>query len=339
MASQPLRGFRRTTGNRDRFIEGVQAYTALKSHVLGAPSVSLPEALQILESFLTAGPTTVLTGAGVSVDSGIRAYRGQDGRYMNPNFQPILYQELVAPSTAGQKFRQRYWARSYLGYPPVRDARPNMSHYALATLHRHGFVNTVITQNVDGLHGRAGLAKEALLELHGTLFIVRCRRGHEIGRDEFQVLLSEANPDWKSFVENLELKGEKLRTNPDGDIALEGRSYDDFVVPACPTCLNEGITERNLKPDVVFFGESVPEAKKNRSLSEIETAERLLVIGTTLATYSAYRLLQLAHTRGKPILLLNLGPTRADPLGLIKLEFPCGEVLDRAVKDLCKPVN
>ncbi|CAG8751067.1 1849_t:CDS:2, partial [Acaulospora colombiana] len=162
-----------------------------------------------------------------------------------------------------------------LGYPPVRDAKPNVSHYALATLHRHGFVNTVITQNVDGLHGRAGLTKEALLELHGTLFV-----RHEIDRDEFQVLLSEANPDWKAFVEDLELKGEKLRTNPDGDVGqrfsrrythlTKYRSHWRVVLMttlssqlAQPASLKE---KRNLKPDVVFFGESVPEGKKNRSL-------------------------------------------------------------------------
>lgn len=310
--------------------------------ILASTPVSLPEAISVLQQFLSAGPVTVLTGAGVSVDSGIRAYRGKDGRYMNPNYQPILYQELVAPSSIGKKFRQRYWARSYLGYPPVRDAKPNASHYGLSLLQRHGKVGTIITQNVDGLHLRAGAPKKAVVELHGTLFVVRCSHGHEIDRNEFQEMLGRENPGWKAFVDELEASGQQLRTNPDGDIELEGRSYDDFIVPACPTCRVEGREDRTLKPDVVFFGESVPEEKKNRSLAEVASSERLLVVGTTLATYSAYRLFQLAHNNHKPVVILNIGPTRADTVPsdskggtVTKLEVPCGELLREVAERMC----
>ncbi|KAG8832198.1 hypothetical protein FRC18_005408 [Serendipita sp. 400] len=225
-------------------------------------------------------------------------------------------------------------ARSYLGYPPVRAARPNVSHYSLTALHHHGFVHKLITQNVDGLHSRSGFPMEDLLELHGTLFVVRCRHGHEIDRDEFQNILSTMNPSWKAFVDEMAAKGESLRTNPDGDVELEGRSYHDFVVPPCPTCQNEGRIETIIKPDIVFFGGSVPEHKKERSLYEVETANRFLVIATTMATYSAYRLIQLAHEQKKPTLILNLGPTRADNLEITKIELSCGEALKAVTKTL-----
>lgn len=150
-------------------------------------------------------------------------------------------------------------------------------------------------------------------------------------------MLSEANPSWKAFVDDMNAQGESLRTNPDGDIELEGRSYEDFVIPPCPTCLKEGRHETTIKPDVVFFGETIPEYKKQQSLQEILDADRFLVVATTMATYSAYRLLQLAHQNKKPIVIVNIGPTRGDHLQLPQIELPCGDVLKECALRLSRP--
>ncbi|KZP19374.1 DHS-like NAD/FAD-binding domain-containing protein [Athelia psychrophila] len=300
------------------------------------------DATNRIATFLGAGNTTVITGAGVSVDSGIRAYRGDDGRYMNPNYKPIFYHELVDETEKGYAFRQRYWLRSYLGYPPVRDALPNTTHTALAALQHTSVVSKLITQNVDGLHFKAishlwdsSKMDASILELHGTLHKVRCRRGHVVDRDMFQKLLSDANPQWKQFVDDMESTGNQPRTNPDGDVAIEGVSYDDFVVPECPSCWEENHRNSNHKPEVIFFGESIPKAVKDRSLLHVEQCDRLLIIGTTLATYSAFSLLKRALELKKPVLLLNVGPTRADLLPNIdKIDMSSGVIIRDVVKQV-----
>ncbi|KAI6130142.1 DHS-like NAD/FAD-binding domain-containing protein [Pisolithus croceorrhizus] len=256
-------------------------------------------AVERIAQFLSPGNVTLLTGAGVSVDSGIRAYRGKDGRYMNPNYQ----------------------LRSYLGYPPVRDALPNTTHCALAALQYTSHISRLITQNVDGLHKKAiahvwddDLISKRILELHGSLHRVHCSHGHVVDRDTFQEWLSAHNPYWKDYVVGLEATGQKPRTNPDGDVELEGVSYDDFVVPECPQCALEGRHNTNQKPAVIFFGESIPVVVRNRSLHDVERSDRFFVVGTTLATFSAFRLVQHAVKLGKPVLLLNVGPTRGDEI-------------------------
>ncbi|KAG8884156.1 hypothetical protein FRB99_004536, partial [Tulasnella sp. 403] len=262
----------------------------------------------------------VITGAGVSVDSGIRAYRGSDGHYMNPNYKPIFYQELVDPGPKGHAFRQRYWSRSYLGYPPVRDAQPNPTHYAIAALQYLGHAPRLITQNVDGLHHKASPfspteTSQRVLELHGSLHKVHCPHNHYIDRLHFQDTLSTLNPSWKAFADELERTGSKPRTNPDGDVDIEGVKFDSFVVPECEDCLVEhGRREDVLKPTVVFFGESISVDTRERSFDLVKESDRVLLVGTTLATYSAFRLAKLAIEYRKPVMMLNLGPTRADVL-------------------------
>ncbi|KAF8216624.1 DHS-like NAD/FAD-binding domain-containing protein [Mycena galopus ATCC 62051] len=285
------------------------------------PTRSVQEAVERVAEFLLPGNVTVLTGAGVSVDSGIRAYRGNDGRYMNPNYKPLFYHQLMDEREAGHAFRQRYWLRSYLGWPAIRDTTPNPTHYGLAALQHAGVVPRIITQNVDGLHHRAlnllpGTKNASILELHGTLHYVHCKHGHTVDRTTFQHWLSAANPQWKAFAEEAERTGDKPRTNPDGDVAIEhlGTSYSSFVVPQCPSCLLEDRINSVHKPKVIFFGESIPQATKDQSFRDVEEADRLLVIGTTLATYSAFRLLKHAVELGKPVLLLNVGPSRGDSL-------------------------
>ncbi|KAF9224027.1 DHS-like NAD/FAD-binding domain-containing protein [Gyrodon lividus] len=283
-----------------------------------AKTISPGAAVERIGSFLASGNVALLTGAGVSVDSGIRAYRGKDGRYMNPNYK----------------------LRSYLGYTPVRDAQPNTTHYALAALQHTGHISRLVTQNVDGLHHKAIAhlwddirTEERILELHGTLHRVHCNFGHVTSRDTFQDRLSTSNPRWKAFVDGLEATGKKPRTNPDGDVELEGISYDDFVVPECPECTLEGRHNSNQKPELIFFGESIPKVIKERSFRDVERSDKLFLIGTTLATFSAYRLIKYALALKKSVLLLNMGPTRADDLpGVEKIEIPTSHVMRDTVR-------
>ncbi|KAG7445026.1 DHS-like NAD/FAD-binding domain-containing protein [Guyanagaster necrorhizus] len=301
------------------------------------------EAIQRVVEFLAPGTVALITGAGVSVDSGIRAYRGHDGRYMNPNYQPILYHELVDETERGFTFRQRYWLRSYLGYQPVVSALPNTTHYALAALQHASVVPRIITQNVDGLHHKAlSLShlinpQEAILELHGTLHRVRCKHGHPVDRSTFQQMLSLANPQWKAFLDDVERTGNKPRTNPDGDVDAEslGASYTSFTLPDCPTCLLQNRRNSTHKPEVVFFGESISQEVKDRSFLDVERSDRLMIIGTTLATYSAFRLLKHAVELRKPVLVVNVGPTRADGVpGVEKVDVASGVVMPDVVRAL-----
>ncbi|KIJ20965.1 hypothetical protein PAXINDRAFT_106842 [Paxillus involutus ATCC 200175] len=310
-------------------------------HVVTSAStktISPGAAIERIATFLTSGNVALLTGAGVSVDSGIRAYRGKDGRYMNPNYK--CYHELVGDNPRGHAFRQRYWLRSYLGYPPVRDTQPNTTHYALASLQHTGHISRLVTQNVDGLHRKAIVhlwddirIEERILELHGALHRVHCKFGHVTSRDTFQDRLSTSNPRWKAFIDGLEATGKKPRTNPDGDVELEGVSYEDFIVPECPECMLEGRHNSNQKPEVIFFGESIPKAMKERSFRDVEQSDKLFLVGTTLATFSAYRLIKHALKLKKPVLLLNMGPTRADDLpGVEKIEISTSHVMRDTVR-------
>ncbi|GJJ11464.1 hypothetical protein Clacol_005697 [Clathrus columnatus] len=279
-----------------------------------AQEISLKAAIERVVNFLTPGNTTVLTGAGVSVDSGIRAYRGNDGR-------------------------QRYWSRAYMGYQPIHRAWPNPTHYALAALMYTTFIKDIITQNVDGLHAKASsLSVEEehpqILQLHGSLHNVHCQKYHFEPRARYQYRISVINPKWKQLADDLENSRIQLRTNPDGDIELPGIRFDDFQIPPCEMCLSEGVVETTMKPSVIFFGESISNPARDDSFARIEACDQLLVVGTTLATYSAFRLVKHALELNKPVLLLNHGPTRADKLaGVDKIEMHSGQVL-HAVAEL-----
>ncbi|KAF7308917.1 NAD-dependent deacetylase [Mycena kentingensis (nom. inval.)] len=310
-----------------------------------APPVSTQEAVERVAAFIRPGNVAILTGAGVSVDSGIRAYRGSDGRYMNPNYRPLFYHQLMDESEAGHAFRQRYWLRSYLGYPAISKTLPNPTHFGLAALQHARIAPRIITQNVDGLHHRSlGLSPRLkthhILELHGSLHHVHCKHGHVVDRIEFQNWLSAANPQWKVFLDDAERTGNKPRTNPDGDVAIEhlGTAYDTFVVPQCPSCFEEHRVNAVHKPEVIFFGESIPQAVKQQSFEIVEEADRLLVVGTTLATYSAFRLLKRAVELGKPVLVLNVGPSRADTVEAIdRIDIASGLIIRDVVKAVLGP--
>ncbi|EKD00749.1 hypothetical protein A1Q2_04941 [Trichosporon asahii var. asahii CBS 8904] len=283
--------------------------------------------------------TLIVTGAGVSVDSGIRAYRGKEGAYMNPNYH--LSNELTPD-----------WARSFLGYPPVKAAQPNPLHIYLASLQALGLSHGLLTQNVDNLHRKALLRLQAvfgehgarasasrILELHGTLAKVHClQNGHEGTRDEWQKMLGDLNPIWDQEARDMVAEGRMPRTNPDGDVELPGADYASFVVPPCSQCAAVG-QEGVVKPNVIFFGETLPSYVKDESFQLIDAASRLLVLGSTLATYSAFRLIKRAYEAGKPVLLISQGPSRADELDIFRMDRVAGPVMRAALEDLLRGRN
>ncbi|MGH8280224.1 MAG: NAD-dependent protein deacetylase [Gammaproteobacteria bacterium] len=246
-----------------------------------------------------------LTGAGVSTESGIPDYRDGQGRWKRK--PPVQFRDFVQnPGT-----RQRYWARSLIGWRFFSGAQPSAAHRALAELEHRGRLQQVITQNVDGLHQRAG--SRHVIDLHGRLDRVVCLNcGNEIDRDSFQEPLTALNPGWDQYA---------ARIAPDGDADLDDVDFGNFVVPDCARC--GGI----LKPDVVFFGESVPRERGARALAAVEAADALLAVGSSLMVWSSFRLVRAAAERHIPVAAINCGRTRADDLLAFKWESECGALL------------
>lgn len=263
----------------------------------------------------------VLAGAGCSTESGIPDYRGPEGSLRKR--KPIQYNEFVRDEAT----RARYWARSSIGWPRMEDARPNPAHESLARLEADGAITGIITQNVDGLHHKAGSRR--VLELHGSLARVRCLAcGDRVARTEFQERLLDANPDWIARVADTDERS--AETAPDGDAEVPGAALAAFVVPPCDAC--GGV----LKPDVVFFGENVPAAIVTEAFDMLAEGNVLLVLGSSLTVYSGRRFLYRAWETGIPIGVVNLGPTRADEMALAKVNGRLGEVLPRLMEALLK---
>lgn len=255
----------------------------------------------------------ILTGAGISTPSGIPDYRDSDG--VRRGRQPMMYQEFLAAPES----RRRYWARAMLGWPRVRQARPNAAHEALATLQQRGRISDLITQNVDTLHDQAGT--QDVIELHGSLHRVLCLDcGQRSERDAIQQQMEAQNPY---------LSGVDAVQAPDGDTLLDPAFEARFRVPQCPHCAGE-----RMKPDVVFFGENVAPTTAARALAAAENAAGLLVVGSSLMAYSAFRLCRVIAERGKPLMAINLGKTRADDLLDLKIEGSCEELLPWLVEEL-----
>ncbi len=254
-----------------------------------------------------------LTGAGISTPSGIPDYRDSDG--VRRGRQPMMYQEFLAAPES----RRRYWARAMLGWPRVRQARPNAAHEALATLQQRGRISALITQNVDTLHDQAG--SHDVIELHGSLHRVLCLDcGQRSERDAIQRQMEAHNPY---------LSGVDAVQAPDGDTLLDPAFEARFQVPRCPHCAGE-----RMKPDVVFFGENVAQPTAARALAAAENVAGLLVVGSSLMAYSAFRLCRVIAERGKPLMAINLGKTRADDLLDLKIEGSCEELLPWLVEEL-----
>jgi NAD-dependent SIR2 family protein deacetylase len=271
------------------------------------------QAFRALADRVREGGVVVLSGAGLSTDSGIPDYRGPSGSLRRHT--PMTYQEFVRDPVA----RHRYWARSFVGWPLIDRARPNAGHHAVAELQDAGLVGPIITQNVDGLHQAAG-ARD-VVELHGGLDRVVCRNceAHE-RRETLERRLRAANPGFGA---------RRTEVNPDGDVELAAEELDGFVMVPCLTC-----GDGPLKPDVVFFGETVPKERVQRCFGLVEAARTLLVLGSSLTVMSGYRFVLRARDRGIPVVIVNQGGTRGDACAAVRLDAPLGTTLPALVREL-----
>ncbi|PIA47590.1 hypothetical protein AQUCO_01400315v1 [Aquilegia coerulea] len=276
----------------------------------------------------------VMTGAGISTESGIPDYRSPNGAY-STGFKPITHQEFVRSIRA----RRRYWARSYAGWRRFTAAQPGPGHISLAALEKVGRINFMITQNVDRLHHRAGSNP---LELHGTVYSVICLDcGSSLCRNEFQDQVKALNPKWATAIENLNIgsptpgsdKSIGMKQRPDGDVEIDEKFWEeDFHIPPCRKC--NGV----LKPDVVFFGDNVPKDRADEAMEAAKGCDAFLILGSSLMTMSAFRLVRAAYERGAAIAIVNIGITRADNLVPLKINARCGEILSRVLNVGCLTV-
>jgi NAD-dependent SIR2 family protein deacetylase len=269
--------------------------------------------LEALAALMGDGGVAVLSGAGLSTESGIPDYRGPSG--VARRHTPMTYQVFVGDPAA----RRRYWARSHVGWRGIARAEPNAGHVAVAHLEKAGVVEGIVTQNVDGLHQAGGAA--GVIELHGTLDQVVCLDcGTPTARDRLDERLRAANPAFDPEV---------LAFNPDGDVDLDDGILKEFRIVDCSTCIG-GM----LKPDVVFFGESVPVDRVQRSYEVVERSRLLLVLGSSLTVMSGRRFVLRAAKLGIPVAIVNQGSTRGDDYAALRLDAPLGTVLPALVHRL-----
>lgn len=283
--------------------------------------MSSPAALERARDLLGGRSIAVLTGAGVSTDSGIPDYRGPD----SPPRRPMTYQDFVS----GPRAQQRYWARAHVGWSHMSAAGPNAGHHALRRMERAGRLTGLITQNVDGLHEAAG--QQRLIALHGRIADVVCLGcGNRTARADLHERLERLNPGYTERSRSAArderapsaTRGAErdVEIAPDGDAVLE--SVQDFVVASCEVC--GGV----LKPDVVFFGENVPRERVDASAALVDTAGALLVVGSSLQVMSGLRFVRRAAKAGLPVVIVNRGSTRGDELATVKLDAGTSETLD-----------
>jgi NAD-dependent SIR2 family protein deacetylase len=271
------------------------------------PTGLRPDAgIDALADLVADGGVVVLSGAGLSTDSGIPDYRGATGSLRRHT--PMTYQTF----TGDPRGRHRYWARSFVGWRQIRRARPNDGHRAVGELQAAGLLGGVITQNVDGLH-QAGGARE-VVELHGGLDRTVCLNcGDVADRAELDERLRAANPHFGPRTDEI---------NPDGDAELPDEVLDGFVMVGCRAC-----GEGPLKPDVVFFGETVPRDRVERCFDLVQDADTLLVLGSSLTVMSGYRFVLRAAKLGITVAIVNVGPTRGDAKADVRVDAPLGVVL------------
>lgn len=262
-----------------------------------------------LGALLGAGDIVVLTGAGVSTDSGIPAYRDEEGQWKQS--PPMQFRDF----TGSQQARQRYWARSMVGWQRMAQAAPNAAHHALAEWERRGAVRLLITQNVDGLHSAAG--SQRVIDLHGRLDRVICLSCRQLSaRAELQARLVQQNP---------EFLGHDFVARADGDVEL-AVDYELFRLEACEAC--GGV----LKPDVVFFGENVPAPRVEQAMAAVNGARALVIAGSSLMVFSGFRFARAAARLGVPIVVVNRGKTRADELSTLRVAGNVGEIFEQTLR-------
>lgn len=290
-------------GIRSRREEGVHGAVQARGRTLGSMTTG---PIAALTELFARGDVLVLSGAGISTDSGIPCYRDPDG--LPRNASPMTFQRFVGSADD----RRRYWARSHVGWQRVADARPNVAHACVATLERAGRLSGTVTQNVDGLHTAAG--SRDVIDLHGRLDVVVCLAcGDRRPRLELGLRLDVLNP------------GFRLRSShpvrPDGDVRLEDAEVAGFRIAACRSCGGD------LKPDVVYFGEHVPRDRFRAALGRLDRSRALVVLGSSLAVGSGYRFVTAAAKRGLPIAIVTRGLTRGDHLATVRVDAPLAEVL------------
>lgn len=281
-----------------------------------APLQDPEEASRGLLALLREHRPLIITGAGVSTDSGIPDYRGPAGSLRR--HRPMTYQEFSGDPEA----RHRYWARSFVGWRQMDEARPNIAHRILGDWTARGLTAGIVTQNVDGLHAAAGaevgLAPEKLIPLHGDLARVACLTcGALEDRRALDARLEEANP---GYLEAVAVDPDAV--NPDGDVTLDEHWVRRFRMVGCLRC---GSVE--LKPDVVYFGENIPRERRAAAEALLDDAGSVLAVGSSLAVMSGFKFVLLAERRGLPVGLVNLGPTRADPKAQWRWRAPVAEAL------------
>lgn len=296
--------------------------------------------LAAIAALVAEGGVCVLSGAGISTESGIPDYRGPDGAR---RVQPMTYGEF----TGSLQARRRYWSRAFIGWEQFASARPNDGHRAVVALERHGLVDMVITQNVDELHQRAGSRR--VVDLHGTLRVVRCLTcGDRVPREEVQRRLAAANPLFRPGTgPGGSAIPELTPVQPDGDVALPDAATDAFTLVPCLRCGAD-----TLKPDVVYFGESVPKDRVARCYAAVDACRTLLVLGSSLAVMSGYRFVRRADKAGIPVAVITRGTTRGRretthhldaPLGgslsalLTRIGLPAGSPEERSVSRRDEP--
>ena len=269
--------------------------------------------LRMLADLVTDGDVVILSGAGLSTESGIPDYRGETGRARRA--APMTYQAFAGGAPA----RQRYWARSHLGWRHITGARPNAGHHAVAELERRGLLAGIITQNVDGLHQAAGAQR--VVDLHGNLARVLCLGcGQRTSRGQHDGRLRAANPGWDARVSQI---------NPDGDAILGDDEVARFRVVDCESCGGR------LKPDVVFFGENVPQPRVAECYALVERAGALVVLGSSLTVMSGYRFVRHAAKLAIPVAIVNHGPTRGDAQARLIIDAPLGRTLTALTARCC----
>jgi len=267
-------------------------------------SAAASYSIDVARDLLQGKRIVALTGAGLSTDSGIPDYRGE-GRVAK---HPMTFDVFMGSHEA----RVRYWARSFVGWSRIADAKPNLGHQSLSSAQANGRLGKIITQNVDGLHQSAGSLD--VIDLHGRLDRVVCTGCKRLmNRVDMDALLLALNPTVS--------KNDSIEFSPDGDAEVE--APDDFAIPDCPSC------KAILKPDVVFFGETVPVDRSESAMAAVEAAEALLVAGTSLTVNSGMRFARAAAKWDKPIVIVNLGPTKADELAVAKIEANTSLALER----------
>ncbi|MGV9413669.1 NAD-dependent protein deacetylase [Nocardia sp. NPDC003693] len=271
----------------------------------GSPGAQpAPDIAPLLDLF-AGRRVVVLTGAGISTDSGIPDYRSPGA----PPTNPMTYQQFVGDPV----FRQRYWARNHVGWRRMDASRPNAGHRALARLERAGLVTGLLTQNVDLLHTKAG--QRAVIDLHGTYLRVRCLAcGARISRLTLAERLEQANP---GFADDPARTG--VEVAPDADAVVADTA--NFRVVDCADC--GGM----LKPDIVYFGESVPKDRVAEAFAMVDAADALLVAGSSLTVMSGLRFVRHAAKTGRPVVIVNRGATRADDLATLRYDAGCAPTL------------